>query len=322
LARLTELYTFDANDIGVVLLVGLPLAILMARHSTGLRKWFCIGVVVAIGVALGRSGSRGALVGLVGTGAVLLISLKTIPVWKRASFVAVVVAALAVAAPAGYWQQMKTILGLKEDYNWNSTDGRRQLIIRGIGYMQAYPLTGLGIDNFARAECLSDLSAKVRNHVRGTGLKCTPPHNTYIQVGAETGLIGLVIWGLLIFGGIKRLRVLRRKMPKSWRSGDAEQRFMFDTTLYLPIAIFGFAITSMFVTFAWLDIIYIAFVYQAGLTHAVRKRLSLDLAAQPVPMPGAPSPVPIAPALAGGWASQRGGNPGPVMGSMGPRPAR
>lgn len=292
-ARLQELHTFDSNDIGVVLLVGLPIAILMARHSAGLRKWFSIGVVLAIGVALARSGSRGTLVGLVGTGAVLLMSLKTIPLWKRAAFVGVVTFALVVAAPPGYWVQMKTLLGLEEDYNWSSKDGRRQLIVRGMTYMLHYPLTGLGIDNFARAECMSELSEKVRTHVRGRGIKCAAPHNTYVQVGAETGFTGLVIWGLMLFGGIRRMRKLRRKLPSPWRIGDPEQRFLYDATMFLPISFIAFAITSTFVTFAWLDIFYIALAFAAGLTIAARKRLAQDATYRLVPQPVGAVPVPM-----------------------------
>jgi O-antigen ligase len=297
-ARLQELYTFDANDIGVVLLVGLPLAILLARHTTGIRKWFCMGVVVAIGVAMARSGSRGTLVGLVGTGAVLLVALKTVPVWKRAALVGVVGTAVLFAAPPGYWQQMATILGLKQDYNWTSKDGRREILIRGLGYIAAYPLTGLGIANFNRAECMSDLSEKVREHVRGTGLRCAAPHNTYLQVGAEAGVTGLVLWLMLVFGGIKRMRALRRKLPKVWRQGDAEQRFLYDMTLYLPISFVGFAITTLFVSFAWLDIGYIAFVYEAGLILAARRRLAQEQGSRGTPIPRqAPSawavPLPV-----------------------------
>jgi len=296
-ARLQELYTFDANDIGVVLLVGVPLTLLIARHTTGVKKWFCFAVVAAIGVALARSGSRGTLVGLVVTGLVLLAGLKSVPLWKRAAFVGVVAAALILAAPPGYWEQMETILGLKEDYNWTSKDGRRQILIRGMGYVAEYPLTGLGIDNFHRAECMSDLSDKVRNHVRGTGLKCAAPHNTYLQVAAEAGIPGLILWLMLVFGGIVRMRKLRRKLPRAWRTGDAEQRFMYDMTFYLPISVVGFAITTLFVTFAWLDIVYIAVVYEAGLTLAVRKRLAQDYATQSVYMPSAPAPVQMPVAL-------------------------
>lgn len=284
-ARLQELHTFDANDIGVVLLIGLPLALLIARHSAGLRKWFSLGVVAAIGVALARSGSRGTLVGLIGTGAVLLLALKTIPLWKRVTFVGVVVCALVAAAPPGYWVQMKTLLGLEQDYNWSSKDGRRQLIMRGLTYMVHYPLAGLGIDNFGRTECMSELSEKVRTHVRGRGIKCAAPHNTYVQVGAETGFTGLILWGLLIFGGIRRMRRLRRKLPQTWRAGDPEQRFIYDATLYLPVSFIAFAITSTFVTFAWLDIFYIAVVFLAGLTMVARRRLTQEVVSRVVTQP-------------------------------------
>lgn len=298
--RLSNLYTFDANDIGVVLMVGLPLALLMFQHSAGLRKWASGIILVAMGVTLARSGSRGALIGLILTGVVLLVSLKTVPLWKRGAFVGVIAMALILAAPPGYWAQMQTLVGLKQDYNWTSKDGRRQLIIRGVTYMLNYPLTGLGPHNFQRAECMSSLSDKVRTYVRGTGLRCQPPHNTYIEVGAETGITGLLLFLGILFGSIWRLRKLRRRLPKAWRVGDAEQRFMYDATLYLSVMMFGFAVTSFFVTFAWLDIIYIAAMYCAGLTVAVRKRLAQDaaLGARVVlpPAPPAPrghSPVPV-----------------------------
>jgi O-antigen ligase len=290
--RLSNLYTFDANDIGVVFMVGLPLTLLLFQHSGGLRRWVCGVIIIAIGVALARSGSRGALLGLVGTGAVLLVALKTIPVWKRAAFVGAVGVALVLAAPPGYWEQMKTIVGIKQDYNWSAADGRRQLIMRGLLYMQYYPIAGVGINNFERAECMSELSSKVRTYVRGTGIRCTPPHNSYVQAGAETG------YGGLILGGIWRMRKLRRKIPRAWRAGDAEQRFMYDATLYMPVAMVGFAITSFFVSFAWIDILYILAVFMAGLTIAVRKRMHHDAhlaAARPVAAPTLPRPsaVPV-----------------------------
>ncbi|HTS87898.1 MAG TPA: O-antigen ligase family protein [Gemmatimonadales bacterium] len=307
-ARLSNLYTFDANDIGVVLMVGLPLALLLFQHSTGLRKWISAATMVAIGVTLARSGSRGALVGLIVTGAVLLVTLKTVPVWKRAAFVGVVGIALVVAAPPGYWEQMNTLLGLKQDYNWTSKDGRRQLILRGIVYMENYPLTGLGIHNFQRAECMSDLSDKVRNYVRGTGLRCQPPHNTYIEVGAETGFTGLILFSLIVFGGVWRMRKLRKRIPRAWRRGDREQRFMYDATLFLSVSMVGFAVTSTFVSFAWIDIVYIVAMYMAALTLAVRRRLIHDAAqaagsghvssgAVLASMPAAPTGLPATPAL-------------------------
>jgi O-antigen ligase len=131
---------------------------------------------------------------------------------------------------------MKTIVGIKEDYNWSSEDGRRQLIMRGFVYMQYYPIAGVGINNFERAECMSELSTKVRAYVRGTGIRCTAPHNTYIQAGAETGYTGFILFLSLVFGGIWRMRKLRRKIPRTWRGGDADRGIDGEDGEFLQVA--------------------------------------------------------------------------------------
>ena len=48
-------------------------------------------------------------------------------------------------APPGYWDQMGTILEPTEDYNWSDPIGRRQIMIRGMGYIAQYPVFGLGV---------------------------------------------------------------------------------------------------------------------------------------------------------------------------------
>ena len=121
--------------------------------------------------------------------------------------------------------------------------------------------------------------------------------STYIEVGAETGLGGLVLWCMLVFGGIVRFRKMRRKVPKTWRTGDPEQRFMYDAPLYMSTSLVGFALTSLFVSFAWLDIIYILVMFQAGLTLAIRSRLARDAAQQSAAMVPVGPPPPLRPAL-------------------------
>jgi O-antigen ligase len=280
-ARLSHLYTFDANDVGLVLLVGMAFTLLTFQTS-GKRGKIASGVILAgIGAALARTGSRGAFVGLVICGAVLLFALNSISVAKRLSFVIVTTVALVVAAPEGYWDQMRTLTSPTEDYNWNVKDGRKQVALRGLGYMMQYPIFGLGIDNFARAECF--ISEKAANHVAGTGLRCTPPHNSYIEAAAELGLPGVILWSSLVFGGIASMWRLRRRLPRGWARGDAEQRFLYLGTLYFMLAMIAFAVTSLFLTFAWLDIVYIIVAFMTGLHLCVRQKLRGAPAAAPAP---------------------------------------
>ena len=269
--RLSDMYTFDANDVGLVMLVGLPLTLLVMQTSKGMAKGVAAVILIGIGITIARTGSRGAFVGLLATGVALLLMLRTVAVWKRAAFVVVTTVTLLYAAPPGYWDQMSTILRPKEDYNWSAPDGRREVTKRGISYMLSYPFFGLGINNFFRAECIDPVSIKVRLHQASQGIRCTAPHNSYTQAGAELGIPGLILWIMLVFGGIHGLLKLRRTLPPAWRIGNPEQRFLYLSTMYFAVAMVGFAVSSFFVSFAWIDIIYTLTAFMAGLTVAVRQ---------------------------------------------------
>jgi O-antigen ligase len=273
-ARLGELYSYDANDIGVVLLVGLAMTLLTFQTSRKWGRWFSAVVLVGVGVAVARTGSRGGFLGFIAVGLALLFMLKSISVAKRIGFVVAAAGAVVLFAPKGYWDQMATITTLNEDYNWSSTDGRKQVALRGTRYMFDHPFFGLGIDNFSRAECLDPESEKVRRHVSGTGLRCTAPHNSYVQAGAELGIPGLVLWLTLVFGSIPAMFKLRRRLPPAWARGTPEERFLFLAPLYLGVAMVGFAVSSTFVSFAWLDIVYYLAAMMAGLYSVTARHLS------------------------------------------------
>jgi O-antigen ligase len=300
IARLSSGYTFDANDIGLVLLIGAGLTLLVMQASGRRGRILCLLLLIAIGATIARTGSRGAFLGLLVTGATMLLLLSSISVVKRTSILVATLIALAFAAPAGYWEQMGTISDPTQDYNWTAVNGRKQVIQRGIGYMISYPVFGVGINNFWRMECI--LGEKAKDHVWNTGLRCTPPHNSYLQAGAELGLPGLLMWSSLVFGGIISMFRLHRRMPKAWARGDAEQRFLYLAPQYLMLSMVSFAVTSFFLTFAWLDMVYMLAAYMAGLYVAIGDRVRREqLAASGV----APAPAP-----GRGRPAVRGGRPG------------
>jgi O-antigen ligase len=263
--------TFDANDLGLVLLIGLALCLLTFQTSQRQGKIVSGFTILGIGGALARSGSRGAFVGLLAFGITLLVMLRSVPITKRLGFMFATVFALALAAPPGYWDQMKTIASPTKDYNWDAVDGRRAVAERGLGYMLGYPVFGLGIQNFWRAECF--MSDKALNRVLGKGIRCTPPHNSYLQAGAETGFPGFFLWTSLVFGGIVGANRLRRSLPRGWERGDPEQRFLYLASMYFPLAMITFAVTSFFLTFAWVDMVYMITAMITGLYVCVGARL-------------------------------------------------
>ena len=269
--RLSSGYTWDPNDLGLVLLIGLAMSLLVFQTSRGRLRLFAGGTIVGIGVALARSGSRGAFLGLVAFGIALLVMLNAIPLVKRLAFMLVTVVALAVAAPAGYWEQMETVFHPKADYNYTSMEGRRQLWTRGMGYLWSSPIFGIGIHNFWRAECIE--GDKTKDTALGHGIRCTPPHNSYVEAAAETGLPGIAMWLSLVFGGIIAMLRLRRRLPRAWLKGDDEERFLYLASMYVPLAMIGFAVTSFFLSFAWVDMLYILAAFMSGLYVCVGRKL-------------------------------------------------
>jgi O-antigen ligase len=181
---------------------------------------------------------------------------------------------------------MKTMLSPTQDYNWTDEEGRKEIWTRGIGYMLQYPVAGVGINNFERAECM--ISPKARNHIAGTGIRCTPPHNSYVQMGAELGLPGLVLWLVLVFGGIRKMNQLARRVPRHWEYGDREARFLFHAPRHLAICMTGFGVTSFFLSHAYVDPVYLLTALMAGAYTATVDRMRREQAgafrgASPVP---------------------------------------
>ncbi len=296
--RLGNMYGYDANDNGLLLVVGIPLGLLVFRMSGWLGR-LAIGVVLSGAVAtIALTGSRGAFLALACVSLALLFFLDGMSILRRLIVLGCLGLVLWVGAPKGYWAQMETILSPKEDYNWSADTGRRAIAKRGLGYMMDYPFFGIGLHNFARAE--GTISSVARNAMPGKGVPWLAPHNSYVQAGAEMGVAGGVAFLGLVLGGIVGMARLRRRAPRAWAQGDAEERFLYIAPLYLSISYLGFAVAAFFLSFAYLDPIYILSALSAGLYACTRSKLR-ELQAY------SPSLLERAPGMRGGGSLVAGG---------------
>jgi O-antigen ligase len=272
-SRLDHLDTYDSNDLCVVLVIGLALTLLLLGFERGWRRGLLVMNLVGIAASVARSGSRGGFIGIIIFGLAALILINTVSVSGRLAMLGAATIALMIGAPPGYWKQMSTVLEPSKDYNYSARDGRKALIIRGIGYMRAYPVFGLGISNFSRAECT--ISPKLEGLSRTGPIRCMAPHNSWLQAGAELGYPGFIAWSWLVIGAIVSMLRLRPRLPQSWRRGNDAERFMYGATHFLPLAMIGFAVTSFFVSFAWMDPLYILSALVAGWYIVARGAVTL-----------------------------------------------
>ena len=270
-ARLSGLATWDANDVVLVLMPALACALLVYQVAKPRGRMVALLALVGIGATVARSGSRGGLIGLVAVGVALLLFGRGVSFGKRIVTIVVVAAGLSVWAPQGYWQQMQSILNPKADYNYTSKDGRKEVAKRGMGYMLSRPIFGLGINNFEKAECT--ISEKARNTPAGWGIRCLPPHNSFVQAGAELGVPGLLLWASIPLFGIYALLRLGRRLPYRWRRGTREERFLRLACPYFAVALVGFTATCFFLNFAWLEPYYVLAAFVAALMGVIARRV-------------------------------------------------
>lgn len=268
--RIGDTAMYDGNDLGVVFLVGLPLAVLMAQAGGRVARLLGWLAIVGIPICIVLTASRGAFLGLVATAATLWVLIPRMSLMVRVSLPVVGVLFMAVAAPEGYWDKMSTILAPQADYNLTSDTGRLAIWTRGMGYVAEYPVFGVGPNNFLRAGW--EISGAARSNV-GLGLRDQAPHNTFLQVWAELGTVGLVVWLTILFGGMVAPLVVRARMSRSWLDGTPNQRFLYLAGSYLPASFVAFAITTFFVSHAYTGMFYIFAAFLSGFLLLARREL-------------------------------------------------
>ncbi len=188
--RLSHLTVYDANDFGFLLVCILPLAVFFLRTAAKPLLRLVAGLAVILFILqLVRTGSRGAFIGLVGVSGYLLFRFQGIPFRVRVAAVAVGLITIGAAGTDRYWEMMSTIVNPSEDYNVTEKGGRVQIWKRGLGYMVEHPIAGVGFNNFGVAEGNSELNRA--RAAEGRGWIQNASHNSFIQMGAEGGFIGL-----------------------------------------------------------------------------------------------------------------------------------
>jgi O-antigen ligase len=263
---------YDGNDIGVVFMVGLPLAVVFLRSRDRVLQLVAIGAACLALIALVLTASRGGLIGLAVGGLAMVVLSPGWNIPKKLAAIAVPVVAMVLFAPDGYWDQMSSILHPQDDYNLTSDTGRIAIWTRALGYIAQYPIFGIGPNNFLRAGWfISDVGS---SGLVGAVIMDQAPHNTFIQVWTELGTVGLLIWLTLIGGGVIVPLQFRKRFPRRWlEKGTADQRFLYLMASYLPASFLGFSATAFFVSHAYTPIFYALMGILAGFVKVSRREL-------------------------------------------------
>jgi len=186
------------NEIAMVSVMALGL--LLPLKTEGMGKLLKVAGILTLIAAVLTSASRGGYLGL----AFVLATFMYFRLGKKIGLTAM---ALIVIAYLGYLQlpsdvrtNIDSIINYEQDYNVTAPEGRMEIWKRGIRIIYENPILGVGINNFAVAE--GQLDAGIRR-------PWMTAHNSPLQVAAEIGIPGMIIYFILIsrlFSAALRLR--------------------------------------------------------------------------------------------------------------------
>lgn len=260
--RLGSLYYYDANEFATLAVMALPLGVyFLLRSGSLLRRAAAAAALGILTVAFIWAGSRGGFLALLAVGAYLLVRYTAVPLAVRLGISGILVLVFAVMASDTFWTEMRTILKPQDDYNFSGDQGRVEVWKRGIGYMLDHPFFGVGADNFATAE--GTLSPLARRAELGHGVKWSAAHNSFLEIGAELGFPGLLLFLGALGGGFATLQAVRR-VPRR-RSSGARSPPQIHLAQALAGSLVGYVVGGFFLSLAYYDLLYVLLALMVAL---------------------------------------------------------
>jgi putative inorganic carbon (hco3(-)) transporter len=250
--------TGDPNYFSISALLCLPVAIYLLRtQQKQWERYFCLFSIAITLLGLTLAASRGGFVGLAAGSLVMALHTK-----RRLRTLAIVIAVtlpLMAIAPSSPLTRL-----FSPDHNDQySADHRMDLAAAGLAMFQANLLTGVGPGNFKGV--LGRYAALDEVHIA---------HNTYVQVMAEMGIFGIVLFLATVIATFFSLERTRR---------HAADELLRRTAEGLEVGLVGFLVAAFFVSadahrFFW----FVMFLTMVLATLASRT--------QERPLPASPRP--------------------------------
>lgn len=196
-----EKISLDRNEVAMISAMGIGLILAIKTGTLGtLMKVAMSAIMVA---AILFSNSRGGYLGL----AVVFASLLYFRLGGKVALSAVAILALGaivyIQLPSYVKGRVDSIINYEQDYNLAAPEGRIEIWKRGLTMIKNDPLTGVGMRNFPIAEGM--MHANVR------GQPWMNAHNSPLQVAAEIGIAGLVLYLMLLTRMYRTAKTLRNQ---------------------------------------------------------------------------------------------------------------
>lgn len=240
----------DPNFYAQIMVALVPLALERFWNSrTLLMRLFASAALAASGLAIVFTFSRGAF--LASAVVVAIMFVRRPPRLPMVLVALLAVMILVRFIPDEYVERLQTIPEAIVNFDTETTSevsfrGRVSEMTVAWNMFVDYPLLGVGVNNYP---------ALYQNYSRSLGLDSRreqrPPHNLYLEIAAESGLVGLAAFGLVVVYIFRRLGWAESMLAAANRPGDASLLWAFRLSL-VGYFLCGMFLHSAFPRYLWL----------------------------------------------------------------------
>jgi len=233
----------NPNDLATTFGMLLPLAVVLLVVSRGPLKALYAACIAIFALAILITFSRGGFLAMVAVAGVMMWKFR-----KRHRAIPLVAAGLLggvlfLSMPGGLGDRLWTIIRPNADAT-GSAQERTANLKRGVVIFARHPLTGIGMGTF---------------HIMG--VKDRRAHNSYLEIGAELGILGLLAYLVLIFYPLKALLKIE---AETLQLKERKQFEIYVLSVGLQGTLVAYYANSFFASIQYLWFVYYPIAYAVG----------------------------------------------------------
>ena len=233
--------TSESNLLAALLVTAIPFQIYYFLSGGKWEKILCVLTAPFILNAIVLCNSRGALLGIIFTGIAALFLTKKKGLWLKLVLIIIAGCILFLRLTnQTFWERQKTIFKEVETLQETGDANRTVAWKGGLAMMKNYPF-GVGGGGYQE---LSKKHLPIHTLSSGTGKRAA--HNTFILVGVEQGILGIIIFLIFMILTLKQLHNIR----------DKSSNWLHLESIALEVSLISFSFTGIFVDRLYTDILY------------------------------------------------------------------
>lgn len=268
----------DENDFALLMNILIPIGYFFGQEANGKwKKTFFYSLTMIFLIGNITSFSRGGFAGLAAVA--LFIFAKSKQKFLALLLMLIFATAILICAPAGYWEEMKTI----ESQGAQEGTGRARVEMwkAGLRMFLDNPVLGVGPQNFGiwLPDYYVSYDARQPENLWGRAA-----HSLYVTLLAETGLVGTLLFMLMTWSNYRNHRyiaTMEKKKTKILASANLEIKESekisgeISRLYYLSLgysgAMIGYFVTGAFLSVLWYGYFWMLTSFWVMSSNSVKK---------------------------------------------------